>query len=110
MLWLTGVEPAAVTAAVGTGEQVIGVGEAVAVGHSVGVCVAVAAGLGVSVGTFVGSSTGVGSEVAGASGKGVFVGSTSTRGGFVGGSPIGGLGGRLRLDSPPESATARRSR
>ena len=90
---VTGVEPAAVTADVGTGERVIGVGEAVALGSGVGVRVAVTAGLGVSVGTFVGSSTGVGSEVAGASGKGVFVGNTSTRGGFVGGSPMGVLVG-----------------
>jgi hypothetical protein len=82
-----------VTADVGTGERVIDVGEAVALGNSVGVRDTVAAGLGVSVGTFVGNSTGVGSEVAGASGKGVFVGSTSTRGGFVGGSPMGVLVG-----------------
>ena len=59
---VTGVEPAAVAADVGTGERVIGVGEAVAVGNSVGVREAVAAGLGVSVGTSVGSSTGVGSR------------------------------------------------
>ena len=89
----TGVEPAAVTADVGTGERVTGVGEAVALGSSVGVREAVAARLGVSVGTFVGSSTGVGSAVAGTFGKGVFVGNTSTRGGFVGGSPMGVLVG-----------------
>ena len=84
-----GVESVFATMAVGTGERVIGVGEAVAAGCGVGVRVAVAAGLGVSVGAFVGNSTGVGSEVAGTSGKGVFVGNTSRRGGFVGGSPFG---------------------
>ena len=85
---VTRVEPVAVAADVDTGERVIGVGEAVALGHSVGVRDTVAVELGVSVGTFVGSSTGIGSEVAGASGKGVFVGNTSTRDGFVGGSPM----------------------
>jgi hypothetical protein len=82
---VTGVEPATVAADVGTGERVIGVGEAVALGSGVGVEVAVAVTVGRGVRVGVGATASVGS--------GVFVGNTSMRGGFVGGSPIGVLVG-----------------
>jgi len=80
---VTEVETTSVGAAVGTGDGVTSVGEAVALGGGVGVGIAVEVGRGVKVGVRLGASVDTG----------VFVGCSFGSGGLVGGAPIGVLVG-----------------
>ena len=100
----TSVAAVSATMVVGTGERVIDVGEAVALGRGVEVRVAVDVARGVSVGAWVGAGVWVGRSV----GSGALRRRLSRQWCLRRRNTDRGLGGRLRLDGQPESSTIRR--